>query len=79
MKNQNIILIVNTAGVIQCSYSTNSTRGRELAERDLKAHPEWLALYNGKEIKFVVGPYNDRVLDDESLPMSCRAKDLLGL
>jgi hypothetical protein len=78
IKKENLIVIKDENGIIKSEYGTTTTRGRELAERELRSHPNWTATFNGVSLKFVIGLYNDSILDSEILPKSCRAISLLG-
>jgi hypothetical protein len=78
----NSIIILDENNEFVSTFGTTSTRGRELAERDLKYKPGRKAFYlNAQkemvEINWVIGKYNDRILDSDVLPSTCRAHSLL--
>jgi hypothetical protein len=76
----NSIIILDENNNLVSEYGTKSTRGRELAERDLTGSNKAYFLNDQKEmiaIDWVIGKYNDRILDSEVLPSTCRAIGLL--
>jgi hypothetical protein len=80
-KTNSIIILDDTNNLVS-EFGTNTTRGRELAERDLNYKPGRKAYFlnDQKEmiaIDWVIGKYNDRILDSDVLPSTCRAHGLL--
>jgi hypothetical protein len=78
----NSIIILDENNEFVSTFGTTSTRGRELAERELNYKPGRKAYFlnNQKEmieINWVIGKYNDRILDSEVLPSTCRDYSLL--
>jgi hypothetical protein len=82
MNKTNTIIILDDKNEFVSTFGTTSTRGRELAERDLNYKSGRKAFYlnDQKEmiaLDWVIGKYNDRILDSEILPSTCRAIGLL--
>jgi hypothetical protein len=82
MNKVNTIIILDNNNELVSTFGTNSTRGRELAERDLNYKPNCKAFFLNDqkemiEISWVTGKYGDKILDSELLPTSCRAMNLL--
>jgi hypothetical protein len=82
MNKTNTIIILDDKNEFVSTFGTISTRGRELAERDLNYKPGRKAYFlnDQKEmiaLDWVIGKYNDRILDSEVLPSTCRALSLL--
>lgn len=74
---ENVIEIINENGEIVSQYGVNGgTRGRELAERDVRSG-RGEAWFNGVRLEWVRGRYNDEVLDSDVLPDRARALNLL--
>jgi hypothetical protein len=82
MNKTNTIIILDDKNEFVSTFGTTSTRGRELAERDLnyKSGRKAYFLNDQKEmiaLDWVIGKYGDRILDSEILPCTCRAHSLL--
>jgi hypothetical protein len=78
----NTIIILDENNEFVSTFGTTSTRGRELAERDLNYKPGRKAFYLNDqkemvELNWVIGKYGDRILDSENLPYLSRAHSLL--
>lgn len=72
-----IIILNEERTEIVDKYGINGTRGRELAERQLKAHPEYSATYvdtlnNTIPLHWYRGNLNDIFIDSPYLPDSAR-------
>jgi len=77
------IQVRSSEGKVLSTFGTNTTRGRELAQRDVDYHAGSQAFVvrdwneerhqGGVAIPWVIGKYNDRLLDSPELPDSCRA------
>jgi hypothetical protein len=78
----NSIIVLDDKNEFVSTFGTTSTRGRELAERDLnyKSGRKAYFLNDQKEmveLNWVIGKYGDRILDSEILPYLSRAHSLL--
>ena len=68
------INLINPKGEVFAIYGVATSRGRELAERELKFNRDATAVFNGITIPWIKGPYNDVILDHPSLPKIARSK-----